>query len=38
VIHLSLRGSMVFCIEKPCAFLATLLSLEIGVCHPYGLV
>jgi hypothetical protein len=25
------RGSMVFCIEKPCAFLATLLSLKLGV-------
>jgi peptidoglycan/LPS O-acetylase OafA/YrhL len=28
VIHVGLRGSMVFCIEKPCAFLTTLLSLE----------
>jgi hypothetical protein len=31
-------GSIVFCIEKPCAFLATLLSLKIGLCHPYSLI
>jgi hypothetical protein len=31
-------GGMVFSIEKPCAFLATLLSLKHGVCHSYGLV
>jgi hypothetical protein len=29
---------MVFAIEKVYALVATLLSLEIGVCHPYGLV
>jgi hypothetical protein len=29
------KGSMVFYIEKPCAFLATLLSLKLGVCHPH---
>jgi hypothetical protein len=29
---------MVFCIEKLCAFLATLLSLKLGGYHPYGLV
>jgi hypothetical protein len=32
------RGSMVFCIEKPYAFLATILSLKLGVCHPHCLV
>jgi hypothetical protein len=25
-------------IEKPCVLIATLLSLELGICHPYGLV
>jgi hypothetical protein len=29
---------MIFAIEKDCALVATLLSFEIGVCHPYGLV
>jgi hypothetical protein len=29
---------MIFCIEKPSVLLATLLSFEIGVCHPYALV
>jgi hypothetical protein len=29
------KGSMVFYIEKPYAFLATLLSLKLGVCHPH---
>jgi hypothetical protein len=38
VIHLSFRGSMLFCIEKPHGLVTTLLSLEIGVSHPYGLV
>jgi hypothetical protein len=32
------RGSMIFCIEKSCDFLATLLSLKLGVCHPHCLV
>jgi hypothetical protein len=32
------RGSMIFCIEKSYAFLTTLLSLKLGVCHPYCLV
>jgi hypothetical protein len=31
LIILGFRGSMVFCIEKSCPFLATLLSLELGV-------
>jgi hypothetical protein len=38
VIHLSFRGSMLFCIEKPRGLVTTLLSWEIGVCHTYGLV
>jgi hypothetical protein len=38
VIRVGFRGSMVFCIEKPCAFLDILLSLEIGIYHSYGLV
>jgi hypothetical protein len=29
---------MVFAIEGACALVIALLSLEIGVCHPYGLV
>jgi hypothetical protein len=32
------QGGMVFAIEKPCVLVATLLSLELGVCHPYGIV
>jgi hypothetical protein len=31
-------GSMIFCIEKPRVLVTTLLSLELDVCHPYGLV
>jgi uncharacterized membrane protein len=38
LICLGFRLSIVFCIEKSCAFLATLLSLELDVCHPHGLV
>jgi hypothetical protein len=37
-ICLDFRGSMVFAIEKTCALVAALLSLQIGICHPYGLV
>jgi hypothetical protein len=29
---------MVFAIEKACVLVATLLSLEIDVCYPYGLI
>jgi hypothetical protein len=29
---------MVFAIEKACILVAALLSLELGVCHPYSLV
>jgi hypothetical protein len=29
---------MVFAIEKPCVLVVTLLSLKIGVYHPYDLV
>jgi hypothetical protein len=29
---------MVFAIEKACILVAALLSLELGVCHPYNLV
>jgi hypothetical protein len=29
---------MVFCIEKPCFLVTTLLSSKHDVCHPYGLV
>jgi hypothetical protein len=28
---------MVFAIEKACVLVTVLLSLEIGVCHPYDL-
>jgi hypothetical protein len=31
MIHLSFRGSMLFCIEKPRGLITTLLSWEIGV-------
>jgi hypothetical protein len=37
-ICLGFRGSMGFAIEKVCVLGAALLSFEIGVCHPYGLV
>jgi hypothetical protein len=37
-ICLGFRGSMVFPIKKACVLVATLLSFEHGVCHPYGLV
>jgi hypothetical protein len=29
---------MVFAIEKACVLVAALLSLELGVCHSYGIV
>jgi hypothetical protein len=29
---------MFFAIEKACVLVAALLSLEISVCHPHGLV
>jgi hypothetical protein len=35
---LGFRGSMGFAIDKPCVLFAALLSLHLGVCHPYGLV
>jgi hypothetical protein len=38
VIRFGFRGSMIFCIEKPHVLVTTLLSLELDVCHPYGLV
>jgi hypothetical protein len=38
VIHLSFRGSMLFCIEKTRGLVTTLLSSEIDVSHPYSLV
>jgi hypothetical protein len=38
VIRLSFRGSMLFCIEKPRGLVTALLSSELDVCHPYGLV
>jgi hypothetical protein len=38
VIRLGFRGSMVFYIEKPRVLVTTLLSLELDVCHPCGLV
>jgi hypothetical protein len=38
VIRLSFRGSMLFSIEKPRGLFTTLLSLELDICHPYGLV
>jgi hypothetical protein len=36
-ICLDFRGSMVFAIEKACVLVTVLLSLEIGICHPYDL-
>jgi hypothetical protein len=33
-----IRGSIVFCIEKPRVFFTTLLSSELDVCYPYCLV
>jgi hypothetical protein len=38
VIHLGFRGSMIFCIEKPCVLFAALQSFELVVCLPYGLI
>jgi hypothetical protein len=38
VIHLSFRGSMLFCIEKPHGLVTALLSSELDVCHSYGLI
>jgi hypothetical protein len=35
---LGFRGSMVFAIEKACGLVASLLSLELGVCHTYVMV
>jgi hypothetical protein len=32
------QGGMVFAITKACVLVAALLSLELGVCHPYVLV
>jgi hypothetical protein len=29
---------MVFAIKKACVLVAALLSLELGVCHPYDIV
>jgi hypothetical protein len=29
---------MVFTIEEACILVAALLSWELGVCHPYGMV
>jgi hypothetical protein len=31
-------GVWSFVIEKPCVLVAALLSSELGICHPYGLV
>jgi hypothetical protein len=38
VIRLGFRGSMTFCIKKPCVLFAALQSFELGVCHSYGLI
>jgi hypothetical protein len=38
VIRFGSRGSIVFCIEKPRILVTTLLSSELDVCHPHGLV
>jgi hypothetical protein len=37
-ICLGFRGGMVFAITKAYVLVAALLSLELGVCHPYVLV
>jgi hypothetical protein len=29
---------MIFAIEKACVLVAALLSLKLGVCHPFGIV
>jgi hypothetical protein len=38
VIRFCFRGSVVFCIEKPRGLVTTVLSSELDVCHPYGLI
>jgi hypothetical protein len=32
------QGEYGFAIETACVLVASLLSFELGVCHPYGLV
>jgi hypothetical protein len=37
-ICLGFMGSIVFAIKKACVLVAALLSLELGVYYPYGMV